>query len=63
MLLLARRLRGYTSVTDAVLPPSILNLGQVEALLISFSLNLYLTAWISVELIAWAGLAGRLPGW
>ena len=63
MLLLARKLRGYTSVTDAVLPLSILNLGQAENLLISFSLNLILTAWISVELIAAAGLAGRRPGW
>ncbi|MBV8609443.1 MAG: hypothetical protein JO034_18555, partial [Singulisphaera sp.] len=50
MLLLARRLRGYTSITDAVLPLSILNVGQAEALLISFSLNLILTAWISVRL-------------
>jgi len=63
MLLLAHRLRGYTSVTDAVLPLSILNVGQVEALLISFSLNLFLTAWISVELIVAAGLADRRPGW
>ena len=63
MLLLARKLRGYTSVTDAVLPLSILNLGQAENLLISFSLNLILTAWISVELISLASLAGRRSGW
>jgi hypothetical protein len=63
MLLLARRLRGYTSVTDAVLPLSILSLGQAETLMIAFALNLVLTAWISFELIAAADLAGRRPGW
>ncbi len=63
MLVLARRLRGYTSVTDAVLPLSILNLGQAENLLISFSLNLVLTAWISLDLISVASLAGRRPAW
>jgi hypothetical protein len=63
MLLLARRLRGYTSVTDAVLPLSILNPGQVECLMIGFALNLMLTAWISFELIAAAGLAGGRPVW
>jgi hypothetical protein len=63
MLLLARRLRGYTSVTDAVLPLSILNVGQAETLLLNLALSLLLTAWISFELIAAAGLAGWCPGW
>ncbi len=34
MLLLARRLRGSTSVTDIVLPLSILNVGQTESMMI-----------------------------
>jgi hypothetical protein len=51
MLVLARKLRGRTRFTDVVLPLSILNIGQAETLLISFAMNLMLTAWISWELI------------
>jgi hypothetical protein len=58
MLLMARRVRGHTSLSDAVLPLSILNIGQAETLLISFALNLVLSAWISFELIAAVGLTG-----
>ncbi len=54
-LVLVRRLRGSFSITDIVLPLSILNLGQTETLLISFAMNLVLTAWISCELIASGG--------
>jgi hypothetical protein len=61
MILLVRRVRGSFSVTDVVLPLSILNLGQAETLLISFAMNLVLTAWISCELIATATIS-RL-GW
>jgi hypothetical protein len=61
MILLARRIRGHTSVMDAILPLSILNIGQAETLLIDSALNLVLSAWISFELIAGAG-AG-LTGW
>ena len=62
MLLLARRLRGFTSIADAVPPLSILNIGQADTLMITFAMNLVLTAWISFELIAAAGLAGRCGG-
>jgi hypothetical protein len=48
---------------DAVLPLSILNIGQAETLLLNLALALMSTAWISIELIAAADLAGRLPGW
>jgi hypothetical protein len=61
MILLARRLRGRTTVTDSVLPLSILNLGQVEIWLISFALNLLLTAWISLLLIGVVSQADRMP--
>src|SRR5262245_42906535 len=63
MLVLARRLRGWTSLTDAVLPVSILNVGQAETLMLSFAMNLVLTAWVACALIAAAGKAGRPPGW
>src|SRR5262249_8534939 len=43
MLVLARRIRGHTSVADVVLPLSILNVGQAETLLIGFALNLVLS--------------------
>jgi hypothetical protein len=63
MILLARRLRGRTSVIDAVLPLSILNLGQVECLLIGFALNLILTTWISFELIGIVAHPRERPAW
>ena len=52
MLILACRLRGHTSVTDAVLPLSILTIGQTECLMIAFAMNLILTACIAFGLIA-----------
>jgi hypothetical protein len=58
MILLARRIRGHSSVTDVVLPLSILNIGQAESLFINSALNLVLSAWISFALIAGAGLNG-----
>ena len=63
MLLLARRLRGSTRVTDSVLSLSILNISQADCLVMAFALNLVLSAWISYELIATASLAGGRPGW
>jgi hypothetical protein len=63
MLLLARRLRGSHSVTDSVLPLSILNVSQADCLVMAFALNLVLSAWISYELIATASLAVWRPGW
>jgi hypothetical protein len=63
MLLLVRRLRGRTLVTDSVLPLSILNIGQVESLVITFAMNLILSTWITIELIRTASLADRRPGW
>lgn len=63
MILLARRLRGWTSITDTVLPLSILNIGQSECLLIGFALNLIVTAWISYELIVAMCRTNQSPGW
>ncbi len=63
MILLARRLRGWTSITDAVLPLSILNIGQSECFLIGFALNLVLTAWISYVLIVAMCRTSQSPGW
>ena len=63
MLLLVRRLRGRTLVTDTVLPLSILNIGQAESLTITFAMNLILSTWITIELIRTASLADRRPGW
>jgi hypothetical protein len=63
LILLARRLRGWTSITDAVLPLSILNIGQSECLLIGFALNMMLTAWISYELIVALCGTSQSPGW
>jgi hypothetical protein len=51
MLILARRVRGYSSATDIVLPASILSVGQAETLLIGYALNLMLTSWLTCELI------------
>ncbi len=51
LILLAKRLRGQSSIVDAVLPLAILNIGQFECLLIAFGLNLVVTAWISCALI------------
>ena len=62
MLVLARRLRGSTRATDAVLPLSILNIGQAESLMIGFAMNLILTSLIAVALVATAGLARRGAG-
>jgi hypothetical protein len=59
MLLLARKVRGSTRITDSVLPLSILASSQTETLTIGFALNLILTAWISYELIAMTILAGQ----
>ena len=63
MILLARRLRGWTSVTDAVLPLSILNIGQSESFLLGLALTLILPAWISYELIVAMCRTSQSPGW
>jgi hypothetical protein len=63
MLMLVRRLRGATHLVDAVLPLSILNIGQGECFLIGFALNLVMTAWISCELIGVVSRTTRSPGW
>jgi len=63
MIVLARRLRGHTRLTDAVLPFSILTLAQAEVLLIGFALNLVLTAWMSYALIAVLARASERPPW
>jgi hypothetical protein len=63
MLLVARRVRGSTGITDAILPLSILTPGQAETLLLSFAMPLVLSTWIAIELIATVDSAGRRPGW
>ena len=62
MLLLARRLRGSARVTDAVLPLSILNVGQIESLMIGFAMNLILTSSIAIGLILAVALNRRGDG-
>jgi hypothetical protein len=62
MVFLARRLRGSNRVVDAVLPLSILNIGQTESLMITFAMNLILTSWISFALIATV-MANRRSEW
>jgi hypothetical protein len=62
-ILLARRIRGWTGLIDVVLPLSILTIGQWQCLMISFALNLVMTAWISWSLIAVIGRPSRLPPW
>lgn len=63
MVLLARRLRGRSSICDAALPVAILNLGQWETLLIGFALNLVLTTAITIHLISVVGRAPTMPCW
>lgn len=63
MILLARRLRGRSSICDAALPVAILNLGQWETLLIGFALNLVLTTAITIHLISVVGRAPTMPSW
>ena len=63
LIVLAKRLRGRSSVVDAVLPLAILNIGQFECLLIGFALNLVVTAWISCALIVAVSRAHVSPGW
>ena len=62
MILLARRLRGWTSITSRP-ALSILNIGQSESFLIGFALNLILTAWISYVLIVAMCRTSQSPGW
>ena len=61
-IVLARRLRGRTSVVDVVLPLSILTLGQCECLLVGFALNLVMPAWITWRLIDILGRSSDTPG-
>jgi hypothetical protein len=62
-IILARSVRGWSSVVDVVLPLSILTLGQWECLLVGFALNLMMTSLISWRLISIVGLSTKLPGW
>jgi hypothetical protein len=62
MLLLARRLRGSSRVTDAVLPLSILNVAQAESLLIGFAMNLILSSLIAIALLVATGLGRNSQG-
>ena len=62
MVLLARRLRGRTSFTDAVFPIALLHVGQAEVFLLGFAMNLLLPAWISYELIRTAATSTDRPG-
>jgi hypothetical protein len=62
MILLARRLRGRSSPTDAVLPIALLHTGQAEDLLLGFALNPLLAVWISYGLIRTAATLTGRPG-
>ena len=62
-IVVARRLRGRTSLVDAVLPLSILTIGQCECLLVGFALNLVMTACITWDLIGVFGRSSHPPGW
>jgi hypothetical protein len=62
-IVVARRLRGSTSLLDVVLPLSILTLGQCECLLVGFALNLVMTSWITWRLIAVIGLSPYQGVW
>jgi hypothetical protein len=62
-IVLARRVRGRTSIVDAVLPLSILILGQWECLLLGFALNLVMTGWITWRIIVIFGHSAHPPGW
>jgi hypothetical protein len=63
MIVLARRLRGHTSLLDVALPLSILNIGQSQTLLIGFAMNLVLTSGISCALIWLASIPKSSLGW
>lgn len=63
LLLLARRMRGRSSVFDSALPLTILNPAQCETYLIAFALNLTLTTWIAVRLLNVVDQATESPGW
>jgi hypothetical protein len=63
MVVVVRRLRGYTSALDVVLPLSIQNIGQAETVLISFAMNLALTSGISCALVGLASTSGPGRGW
>lgn len=52
MLILARRLRGSSRLTDLVLPIAILNPAQAECLVNGFAMNLLLSSAIAIGLIA-----------
>ncbi len=62
-IVLARRLRGWTSAVDVVLPLSILTLGQCECLLVGFALNLVMTSTLTWTIIVIIGLSPGRPGW
>jgi hypothetical protein len=62
-ILLARRLRGENRVVDAVLPLSILTLGQCECLLVGFALNLVMTSCIAWGMLVVIGRSAGPPGW
>jgi hypothetical protein len=62
-IVLARRLRGRTSIVDAVLPLSILTVGQWQCLLVGFALNLVMTGWITWRIIVVFGHSAHPPGW
>ncbi len=63
VVIVARKLRGSTTLSDAVLPLSILTLAQTETLVITFAMNLILTAIVSFALIATVALARPRRDW
>jgi hypothetical protein len=61
-ILLARHLRGRTHLLDAVLPLSILTIGQCESLLLGFCSTLAMTAWLGWRLIGIMSRSAEPPG-
>jgi hypothetical protein len=66
MLVLVRRLRGYWSAVDAVLPVSAMSLGQAECYLQGYAVNHVLNAWLAyalIVLLAGSAAKSKPTGW
>jgi hypothetical protein len=62
MLIAARKVRGSSHLTDAVLPLAILDLAQAESLMNGFAINLVLSSLIAIALIVFTATAREGDG-
>ena len=62
LIVLARKLRGRSSLSDAVFPIALLNVGQAELVLLGFAMNLLLPAWIAYDAIRTTATLTDRPG-